>query len=190
MSDSEELNGGQAEGGKSKQGSGKQVLNRILAELSTKITPEEGLGEATDRLRAGLLMHGSTADQTFEDVSRLSWVSSHGVVRYRCESDGDDELGVVRQGIAVGGGTVFISDLFEAMMESPQLKQEMLKSHPELESADYDAGVFAIWLVVSSVQTFTGLLSVEIDSSRIDVGAWVDSMMKHYHHYFDHPELR
>lgn len=159
---------------KAKVGSGKQVLSLILADLSTTVTAESELSLATDRLRAGLLLHGSTADETYEIVSRLTWASSL-----------DDEGDVTAQGIAIGNGAVLISDFFEEIMDIPKLKQKMLKRYPELQPDDYEAGILAIWLILSSVQTFTCLLPAEVESSRIDVDGWVKSMMRHYRYYFD-----
>lgn len=160
---------------KLKKGSGKQVLNCILNELSTRLTPEDKLSEASDRLRAGLLLHGSTSDDAYEAVSRLAWASSQA-------DDGD----INRQGIAVANGNVFISDLFESIIEVPHLKQEILKQYPNLNPDDYEAGILAIWLVLSSVQTFTNLLPIEIDNLSIDADLWVESMMKHYRNHFYH----
>jgi hypothetical protein len=60
------------------KGSGKQVLLRILTELSTRITPEGDLPRATQRLRAGLLLHGSTADDSYERSSQIVWASRRG----------------------------------------------------------------------------------------------------------------
>jgi hypothetical protein len=173
----------QTETVKIKKGSGKQILTLILSELSTKITPDEELSKATDYLRAGLLLHGSTAYETYEKVSKLTWSSS---LYEKYETEDEEEDKVARQGIALANGNIFLSDLFESMIETPMLKEELLKIYPNLEPDDYEAGVFAIWLVLSSVQMFTELLSVEIDSSRIDVDAWVESMMRHYHHHLEH----
>jgi hypothetical protein len=156
-----------------RKGSGKQVLNHILNELSTRLTPESKLSEATDRLRAGLLLHGSTSDETYESVGRLAWASSK-----------DDDGDINRQGIVIANGNVFISDLFESIIEVPELKHEIMKQYPNLTPDDYEAGIFAIWLVLSSVQTFTNLLPIEIDKSRIDANMWVESMMKHYRNHF------
>ncbi len=75
------------------KGSGKQILGRILAALSTKTTNDKDLSIATQRLRAGLLAHGSTADENYEMAGRLVWSNSK-----------DDEGKVWRQGIALHNG--------------------------------------------------------------------------------------
>ncbi len=153
-------------------GSGKQVLLRILQELSTQQLNDDGLKSATDRLRAGLLLHGSTADETFEDVSRLHWASD------RAEGE------VWRQGIATTGG-VFVADVLETMFEMPQLDEHLMKHHPALSPADCDAARHALWLVVSAVQMFTQLNAVE--TADIDVDRWVAQMMSKYDHHFRLP---
>ena len=155
-------------------GSGKQILGRILAELSTKITDDNDMGNATQRLRTGLLVHGSTAEESYEMASRLAWSSSK------------DKLGSVwRQGIALSHGNYFISDIFEKMTELPELKEWLLSAYPDLDSSDFEACTWAIWLVLSSVQMFEELLSVEVDDvHKIDLEHWVEVYTKHYMYYF------
>ncbi|EDN71945.1 hypothetical protein BGS_1354 [Beggiatoa sp. SS] len=131
-----------------KRGSGKQVVNKILYALSTKLINNKELSLATQKLRAGLLLHGSTSEENFELVSKLVWSSSHH----------DDTGKVWRQGIALKNGNIFVSDIFETIIENETLKESVMKEYPELSSMDYDAAMFAIWLVISSVQMFTELL--------------------------------
>lgn len=60
---------------KKKIGSGKQILNRIMDELSTRVIENSNLFEATKMLWTGLLYHCSTASETFKLVSLLKWGS-------------------------------------------------------------------------------------------------------------------
>jgi hypothetical protein len=149
-----------------RKGSGKQVLNKILYDLSTKLINNKELSLATQKLRAGLLLHGSTSEENLELVSKLVWSSSH-----------EDDTGEVwRQGIATKNGNIFVSDLFETIIENETLKESVMKEYPELSSMDYDAGMFAIWLLISSVQMFTELLPVEVDDD-IDLDEWVSAVI-------------
>src|SRR5579862_1951005 len=95
------------------KGSGKQILDRILDNLSTKICSEEEIPAATKQLQAGLLLHGSTADNYFEFAARLAWGSSF----YEAVFGG----GLARQGIVTKVGGIFISDVFECMREKPDM---------------------------------------------------------------------
>lgn len=150
-------------------GSGKQILNRILADLSTRFIESGELQSATKKLRAGLLLHGSTSDENFALVNHLVWASS------------SDEDGVCRQGMAVDEGSVFVSDMFESIVDLPGLKNAMLEKHSNLTSEGYDAGVFSIWAVLSSVQMFSSLL--EVEKGDVDVDGRVKSMNRHMEDY-------
>lgn len=150
-------------------GSGKQVLNLILLELSTRLLrTRKQLAQATEKLRAGLLLHGSTADQTVNDVGRLVWASSQ-----------DENGNIWRQGIATTKG-LFISDVVERLLDAPEIRAKALALFPEADSADYDAISHAIWLLVSGQQFFACVHAAEIDSARIDVDAWTAAMARHY----------
>ena len=52
--------------------SGKQILLSILSELSQKRSPD--LNEATDRLNPAMLVHASTAYDTWFKVEKHSWL--------------------------------------------------------------------------------------------------------------------
>ena len=152
------------------KGSGKQVLLRILYELSTHALPEPSLPDASGRLRAGLLLHGSTAEESFEHAARLKWCSE------------SDEDGVRRQGAGTSGG-VFVSDVYEDMIEMPGLSQHLVQRHPELTLEDVEACEWFMWLIISGVQMFSQLNVVE-ENGEIDVDTWVESVLKKYDNHF------
>jgi len=152
-------------------GSGKQIFLRILADLSTRIVSEDDLGEATRRARAAVLVHGSTAEESFEHARRTTWATDH-------HSDGD----VRRQGLAVN--EVFVSDLYETVFSMPGLEEFVVGQHRGLTKEDYAAFEWLLWLVVSSVQMFAELNSVET-SGDIDIDGWVESMTRHFELHFE-----
>lgn len=154
------------------RGSGKQVLLRILTELSTRITPEVDMQRATQRLRAGLLLHGSTADESYEHSSQIAWTS-------RRDSEGNLEL----QGIAVGDGSVFLTELYDAVFSMNGLKDHVLKTHPDLGSKGFDAFEWVMWLLVSALQMLPELAAIEA-VDELDVDKWVEGMSRHYDNYF------
>jgi len=156
------------------KGSGKQILLKILSDLSTRVISDAGLDEATCRVRAGLLLHGSTAEESYEKASRIVWATAR------------DRLGELnRQGMALASGPVFISDLCETVFSMPGLKEHVLEEHPQLSEQDYEAFEWVLWLLVSSVQMFASLNAVEM-TEEIDVNRWVEDMMRHYRNHFEH----
>lgn len=149
------------------RGSGKQVLGNILKNLSTKLLNEDELSDATHKLQAGLLVHGSTAFESFEKVSRLIWGSS--------TDDGE----VWRQGIATRNGNYFISDIFESILATPDLKKAIMSEYPKLDASDYEAAMWGIYLVLTSVQMFNELLTVEVkNDNELDLDRWIQSCSK------------
>ncbi len=139
---------------------------------------ESDLPDATERLRTGLLLHGSTAHESFESANRLTWGSSK-------EESGE----VWRQGIALQKNNYFISDIFESMIEHPELKKMILAEYSNMDDEDYEASIWAMWLVISSVQMFEQLLSVEVaDEQEINLDEWVASYSRHMKGYLEEKE--
>jgi hypothetical protein len=161
------------------KGSGKQVLSRILAELSTKKVRKKDFAEATRRLRAGLLLHGSSSDYMYDAVNRLVWATARD-----CGGHLD------RQGIATENGSILISDIFECIWQSPKVKKHVLQKYSDLDADDFEAAMLAIWLVISSVQMFAWVNSIETKTDNIDVDAWVEYMMRQYDCHFREEERR
>lgn len=155
------------------KGSGKQVLLRILEELSTRVTPEADMDRATQRLRAGLLLHGSTADESYERSSEVAWASQR-------DSDG----ALLQQGMAVGDNKIFLTQLYDAVFSMNGLKEHVLKQHPKLSPEGFEAFEWLMWLLVSAVQMYPELVSIE-GVDELDVDEWVKGMSRHYESYFD-----
>ncbi|WP_041598735.1 hypothetical protein [Hahella chejuensis] len=155
-----------------RKGSGKQILLKILYELSTKLIDKEELPAATDRIRAGLLLHGSTSETNFDLVSKLHWSSS--------EKDGE----VVRQGLAALNGNVFVSDILESIWCNDKVKSLILDEYPSLTEGDYEACLFSIWAMTSSSQMFSYLRSVETQDD-INIDDWVRVVINAYNKHHD-----
>lgn len=81
-------------------------------------------------------------------------------------------------------------DIFEYMLEKPDLKEYVLERYKDLSSEDYDACVWCIWLLLSSRQMFTQLLKVEVEPGDIDVNRWVEKMTEKIEYHFKHKEQR
>jgi hypothetical protein len=154
------------------KGSGKQVLLQVLSELSTRVTAEHELAQATRRLRAGLLVHGSTADESFECASQVAWASGY------------DEDGVLeQQGIAIGKDRVLLVDLFDTVFSMKGLKEHVTGVHPEFGPREFEALQWTMWQLVSSVQMYSRLVGIE-NIDDVDVDAWVDQYSQKYDFHF------
>ena len=154
------------------KGSGRQVLNIILSELSSRVVKKNELNDATRRLKTGLLVRGSTSEENHELISKLAWG----------ESVKDGRLW--RQGIVTEKGNIFILDLFESMVESKALETDMLKEFPQLTPESYEASIFAMWLILSSAQMYEQYLAVEVENeTEIDIKHWVKTCMRHHENY-------
>ena len=151
-------------------GSGKEVLLKILSELSTISILERDLNDATKKVRAGLLLRGSTSDENFELVEQIIWGSEK------------ENGSITRQGVALKRGNIFIADIFEDLWCSEVVENELKKIYPNLTSQEYEAVMMAIWLIISSCQMYENLLSVE-RKGEIDVESWVKVINRKVEHH-------
>ena len=71
-------------------------------------------------------------------------------------------------------------------MEMPGLDEYLRREFPQLTSQSIQASVHALWLVISSVQMFTQLLSVEGELDDLDKK--VLSMNRHLQYYLNKNE--
>jgi hypothetical protein len=156
--------------------SGKQILLRVLTELSQGTSPPPTGEEITDRVKAGFLLHGSTADESWPAVERLEW------------SEGRDKHGeVYRHGITYEG--IFLSDLLEDLITPDEIPAHLAEKYPELSPEGYQEAMGFIWLILSSVQWFSELGSVEEDSDNKVTGEkLLASCMRMLRHYRLPPE--
>jgi len=139
--------------------SGKEVLLNIILELSTQITKKQDIDIATKKIKAGLLLHGSTSEENFDLVDRVKWSS-------------DEENGQVwRQGLALSEKNIFISDFFETLWLNENIQKQMISEYDSLTSEEYESCMFTIWLLISATQMFEQTLSVE-NKGAIDINSW------------------
>ena len=150
-----------------RNGSGKEILNKIISVLSTIKFEEDELDSATRKIRAGLLLHGSTSEENFDLVSRLVWGSS--------KENGE----VCRQGLATKNGNYFISDIFESIWSNEEIKKSILAEFDGLSEADYEAAAFAMWMIISGSQMFSQLQMLE-NRGEVNIEEWVDVVMRKF----------
>lgn len=116
-----------------------------LARLSQVATPKGDLPEASDRFRAALLLHGSTAASAWPTVERVGWISPE---------DGIQGPGLVE-------GDVPLVDLIRALQDNEEIPQCVQDRLPDLSLRDYRAGLHVIWLLLAQLYYQEGLASVE-----------------------------
>lgn len=153
------------------RGSGKQFLMHIIKELSTKKIPKKGLGLATDKIRAGLLLHASTSEDTCRAVRQLSWI--------RSPSKGK----ILVQGLGLADKQILVLDFLEEMLCMPEVK-ELMRAKFNLDEIEFDACYIALWSLVSAAQMYEELLLVELPEDEFDANYWLRCMKKKFCYFF------
>ena len=129
--------------------SGKQVLIDFLSQLAISGPTSDPDGELTDELRACLLLRGSTADDAWPMVEKICWTSQQ------------DDGKVVRQGVALENHSLFLADLLETITDPDEIPSHVAAAYPTLTLEEYSAATDCMWLMLSSLQWYKELSSVE-----------------------------
>lgn len=138
--------------------SGKQILLSQLTEYSQRRTAGDEIETASERIRAGLLLHGSTSHQMWKTVSHLAWVQSHN------HTEGRPPY-LERQGLGLGKSGLLLSDLFEALTDDPAIAEALVTDAPKLSKDSVQAGLHVIWLLLKALEWSKAHEAVEIDGS-------------------------
>jgi hypothetical protein len=158
--------------------SGKQILLEVLRELSQQRIETSDLETASERIRAGLLLHGSTGGDAWEAVEDVCWSSDY------------NEAGqVVRQGLALAEEKTFLADLFEETNYPDSIPEHVSRRFPQLTLEKYQRATRFMWLILSSVQWFEELSSVEttpLDPAERE--QFIESYIRKLNHFRKHPE--
>ena len=157
--------------------SGKQILLSILSELSQKRSPD--LNEATDRLNPAMLVHASTAYDTWFKVEKHSWLH-----------EDDSEFDSVRQGIGLNESKVFLLDLFECMMDSPEVASRVKEKFPSVSEDDYEDSTFIIWQLLRSLEYDSNYDSIE-NEGKLDMDErdrFIDNYLQKLNYHREDPE--
>jgi hypothetical protein len=129
--------------------SGKQVLLKVLQEYSQKRQEESDLKNVSEVVKSALCAHCSTSGETMEKISDLGWLSY--------TEDGR----IVKQGLGLVKPNVFLSDLFEELIEDTKIPERVSARFPNITQDQYTFGLDMIWWVLSSLQYWEELSSVE-----------------------------
>lgn len=148
--------------------SGKQVLLALMSRFSQRQHDAGELDDVSARFIAGLLLHGSTADDTWIALDRIGWI------------EGETEWRGFRQGPGLREGQVFLADLFEVMTESEEIPESVKRAFPSLRQEEYSSAILVMWLMLSACQFHKGLECVE-NGGKLDPAEesrMVESMVK------------
>ncbi len=125
--------------------SGKQILLAELQRLSQIRLTKAQLSDATDRFRAGLLLHGSTADSAWPTVERVAWIE---------QKEGIQGPGLINENI-------YLADLVNALKYEADVPEAVRERYPDLSLRAYRAGLHVVWLLLSQLNYQDSLSSVE-----------------------------
>ena len=129
--------------------SGKQILLSVLQEYSQRRQEEPEMHEVTNVLQAALCAHCSTSGETMKKISQIGWLSH------------SDEDGLVKQGIGVKKSNAFLSDIFEELIQNDEIPKGIKDRFPTLSQEEYSLSLDMIWWLLSSLQYWEELSSVE-----------------------------
>lgn len=154
--------------------SGKQILLAELQRLSQIRLTSEQLSEATERFRAGLLLHGSTASSAWPTVEKVAWID---------KQEGIQGPGLIKENL-------YLADLVNALLYDPNIPEVVKKRYPDLPLKAYRAGLHVIWLLLTQLYHNDSLASVE-NNGVLDKDA-TEKLVANYigklKHYREDPE--
>ncbi|MFB9077978.1 hypothetical protein ACFFLS_04830 [Flavobacterium procerum] len=143
--------------------SGKQILLHLLTEYSQKFQDKDVIEEVSDRLKAGLLLHGSTPQFMFEYVEKCGWLTKHNIVD-------DENRGTEKQGLGLKKQELLFSDLFSLITDDETTIPDLIKNtYPDMTLEDYQAGVHMIWLLLRLLEWHVSLETLETEEPDIKI---------------------
>lgn len=123
--------------------SGKQTLLSLLTEYSQKYSEDSDLDEISDRVKAGLLLHGSSSNSMWKTVEDIAWKS---------HSTHEDNAPITSQGLTLDEAHILLSDFFGLISEDKGLLDHVKQSYPEMSSDAFHSAMHIIWLLLKSVE--------------------------------------
>ncbi len=129
--------------------SGKQILLKTLQEVSQKKQEKSSLLEITEKIKCALMLHCSTSGSSIKQIEKLAWLS---------KNEGPK---VEKQGLGLKHNGIFLSDLFEELISPEKVPENIKVRFPDLAEKDYFDGLDIIWSLLSSLQYWDELSTVE-----------------------------
>lgn len=134
--------------------SGKQILLSLLTEHSQCKTAPGDIEAVTQRMKAGLLLHGSSSNAMWKMTDELAWLERLN------ETEGKPSY-LETQGLGLADSGLLLSELFELMTQTSDIPEDIQAIYPELTEEAYQAGVHSIWLLLRAVEWAAALENLE-----------------------------
>lgn len=149
--------------------SGKQILLHFLQKYSLGVQRHEKTEEISENIRVGLLMHGSTNDEMWQNVDTIEWGAKV-----------NNQEEIYCQGISIKNKSIFLTDLFEHMIWDAEesIPPKVKERFPELTQSEYEAAISIISLLLSSFEWSDHLSKIE-QGGKIDT----ETLEKHLKSY-------
>lgn len=134
--------------------SGKQILLSLLTDYSQRQTAPDDLENVSQRVKAGLLLHGSTSNAMWKMVDQMSWVERLN------DTEGQPSY-LESQGLGLKESGLLLSDLFDLTIAKPDIPKDIEDAYPELTPDAYKAGVHMIGLLLRAMEWSIAMEAVE-----------------------------
>lgn len=133
--------------------SGKQILLSLLSEYSQNKSSADQMENISERLKAALLLHGSTSHEMWNMVEKISWEN---------HSTSEDGHPITNQGLMLKGTDVLLSDFFNLISEDKKTLEHIRTLYPEINRETIASALHMIWLLLKSVEWSKTYEDVEI----------------------------
>ena len=128
--------------------SGKQILLWLLSQYSQKFINRDEIGNISNRIKAGLLLHGSSSEEMFEMVEKTTWITKDLIHIENIENN----LGHYRQGLGLKKYNLLLEELFELIIDENKIPKRLKKECPGITLDDYQAGIHLIKLLLLAIE--------------------------------------
>ena len=133
--------------------SGKQILLHLLRKYSLQKTKNEDLADASEDIRVGFLLHGSTPKEMWYNVDTIEWG----------EEIDEDSNETISQGLKIKGKDISLTELFEYLTWDSDIKipSKISKRFPELTQSEFYSATRIMSLILTSIEWSNWLSEVE-----------------------------
>ena len=130
--------------------SGKQILLWLLSQYSQKFINRDEIENISNRIKAGLLLHGSSSEEMFEIVEKTTWITKDLI--HIEKNNVENNLGHYRQGLGLKKYNLLLEELFELIIDENKIPKGLKKECPGITLDDYQAGIHLIKLLLLAVE--------------------------------------
>lgn len=140
--------------------SGKQILLALLTEHSQNRTVSEDMQTVSERIKAGILLHGSSSNAMWKMVDEVAWIDQLNKTEGRASY-------LEKQGLGLEQSGLLLSDVFELITAQSGMREDIRTDYPALTPEAFEAGRHMIWLLLRAIEWSAAIEDVE-DEGRMD----------------------